>query len=135
MAREALNAGETRRDADRGGGKRAAIAWLEHEAIKQLGIYAIEHDRNVRTSWLKRSVTGLPSTACPALMRKADRRQSNSWSVWCGLPSVRARWAAMTSLAAVRVVSLTCCPASGDAMNQGFSSSVVAMPTRIIEPG
>ena len=29
-------------------GKRAAVAWLEPEAIKQLNIYAIQHDRNVQ---------------------------------------------------------------------------------------
>ena len=29
-------------------GKRAAVAWLEPEAIKQLNMYAIEHDRNVQ---------------------------------------------------------------------------------------
>ncbi len=88
-----------------------------------------------RTSWSKRSITGLPSTACPALMQKADRRRSSSWSVWCCSPSVRARRVAMTSLAAVRVGSPTCWPASSDAMNQGFSSSAVARPTRSTEPG
>jgi hypothetical protein len=29
-------------------GKRAAVAWLEPEAIKQLNLYAIQHDRNVQ---------------------------------------------------------------------------------------
>jgi hypothetical protein len=29
-------------------GKRAAVAWLEPEAIKQLNMYAIQHDRNVQ---------------------------------------------------------------------------------------
>jgi len=29
-------------------GKRAAVAWLEPEAIKQLNIYAIQHDRSVQ---------------------------------------------------------------------------------------
>lgn len=29
-------------------GKRAAVAWLEPEAIKQLNIYAIQHDRKVQ---------------------------------------------------------------------------------------
>ena len=29
-------------------GKRAAVAWLEPEAVKQLGIYAIQHERNVQ---------------------------------------------------------------------------------------
>ena len=29
-------------------GKRAAVAWLEPEAIKQLNVYAIQHDRNVQ---------------------------------------------------------------------------------------
>jgi hypothetical protein len=29
-------------------GKRAAVAWLEPEAIKQLNLYAIQHERNVQ---------------------------------------------------------------------------------------
>lgn len=29
-------------------GKRAAVAWLEPEAIKQLNMHAIQHDRNVQ---------------------------------------------------------------------------------------
>jgi hypothetical protein len=29
-------------------GKRAAVAWLEPEAIKQLNMFAIQHDRNVQ---------------------------------------------------------------------------------------
>jgi hypothetical protein len=29
-------------------GKRAAVAWLEPEAVKQLNLYAIQHDRNVQ---------------------------------------------------------------------------------------
>jgi hypothetical protein len=29
-------------------GKRAAVAWLEPEAIKQLNLQAIQHDRNVQ---------------------------------------------------------------------------------------
>jgi hypothetical protein len=29
-------------------GKRAAVAWLEPEAIKQINLYAIQHDRNVQ---------------------------------------------------------------------------------------
>jgi hypothetical protein len=29
-------------------GKRAAVAWLEPEAIKQLNLYAIQHDRKVQ---------------------------------------------------------------------------------------
>jgi len=29
-------------------GKRAAVDWLEPEAIKQLNMYAIQHDRNVQ---------------------------------------------------------------------------------------
>jgi hypothetical protein len=29
-------------------GKRAAVAWLEPEAIKQLNVFAIQHDRNVQ---------------------------------------------------------------------------------------
>jgi hypothetical protein len=29
-------------------GKRAAVAWLEPEAIKQLNLHAIQHDRNVQ---------------------------------------------------------------------------------------
>lgn len=29
-------------------GKRAAVAWLEPEALKQLNLYAIQHDRNVQ---------------------------------------------------------------------------------------
>jgi hypothetical protein len=29
-------------------GKRAAVAWVEPEAIKQLNVYAIQHDRNVQ---------------------------------------------------------------------------------------
>jgi len=29
-------------------GKRAAVAWLEPESIKQLNMYAIQHDRNVQ---------------------------------------------------------------------------------------
>jgi hypothetical protein len=29
-------------------GKRAAVTWLEPEAIKQLNMYAIQHDRNVQ---------------------------------------------------------------------------------------
>lgn len=29
-------------------GKRAAVAWLEPEAIKQLNVHAIQHDRNVQ---------------------------------------------------------------------------------------
>jgi hypothetical protein len=29
-------------------GKRAAVAWLEPEAIKQLNMQAIQHDRNVQ---------------------------------------------------------------------------------------
>ena len=29
-------------------GKRAAVAWLEPEAIKQLNMYAIQHDKNVQ---------------------------------------------------------------------------------------
>jgi hypothetical protein len=29
-------------------GKRAAVAWLEPEAIKQINMYAIQHDRNVQ---------------------------------------------------------------------------------------
>ncbi len=29
-------------------GKRAAVAWLEPEAIKQLNVQAIQHDRNVQ---------------------------------------------------------------------------------------
>lgn len=46
-------------------GKRAAVAWLEPEAIKQLNIYAIQHDRNVQdllveaiNDWFSRE--GLP---------------------------------------------------------------------------
>lgn len=29
-------------------GKRAAVAWLEPEGVKQLNLYAIQHDRNVQ---------------------------------------------------------------------------------------
>ena len=29
-------------------GKRAAVAWLEPEAIKQINMFAIQHDRNVQ---------------------------------------------------------------------------------------
>jgi hypothetical protein len=29
-------------------GKRAAVAWLEPEAVKQLNIYSIQHDRDVQ---------------------------------------------------------------------------------------
>ena len=46
-------------------GKRAAVAWLEPEAIKQLNMYAIQHDRNVQdllveavNDWFAKS--GLP---------------------------------------------------------------------------
>jgi hypothetical protein len=46
-------------------GKRAAVAWLEPEAIKQLNMQAIQHDRNVQdilveaiNDWFAKS--GLP---------------------------------------------------------------------------